>query len=130
VADATVPRTRQDDGLSLPEELETARLPWLSRLPRRLAALWFALVVLLGVFLAVGTVQIGAGNWIGRRMRISQIWARFTEFLADKGFSGWAIGLVTVAAFVAIIGCAYLLWLAFALQDENVARTLDDSVTK
>jgi hypothetical protein len=130
VADATVPRPRQDDALSLPEELQKARVPLLSRLPLRLAMLWLGLVLLLAAFLAFGSVRIGAGNWIGRRMPVSQIWAHFLQFLADQGFADWTIVLVAITAIFALVGSAYLLWLAFALPNANHAQPSDDSVAR
>ena len=79
--------------------------------------LWAGLVVATGGFLAFGTLRIGAGNWIGRRMPVLEIWSRFLDFLADHGASGMLIFIVTAAAVAALVIAAVALWLALALRD-------------
>jgi hypothetical protein len=118
MADLTVPQTR-GDGLGAPElgitpaTVERA-LPVGNRL---LLVLWAFIVAALAVFLVFGSVRIGAGNWIGRRMPIREIWARFLGFLADQGASPALVVLVTAAAAIALVAAGYVVWLAFALHD-------------
>jgi hypothetical protein len=118
VADLTVPQTRGDD-LGAPElgitpaTVERA----LPAVNRPLLVLWAVIVAALAVFLAFGSVSVGAGNWIGRRMPVREIWARFLSFLADQGASPALIVLVTAAAAIALVTASYVVWLAFALRD-------------
>jgi hypothetical protein len=117
VADATVPRTRQEEALVLPDESAIEIAVPVSRRPRVLTILWATFAVLIVSFLLFGTVRVEAGNWNGRRMRVTQIWERFVEFLTDQGASAAATAVVTVAAGVALIGGIWLVWLAFGIRD-------------
>jgi hypothetical protein len=88
--------------------------------------LWAGSVLATVGFLAFGTLRIGAGNWIGRRMPVRVIWSRFLEFLTDLGASGPLIFLVAAAAIAALVLSAVALWLALGLRDaprEPVADT-------
>jgi hypothetical protein len=128
VADATVPRPRSDDALPLRDtrEVEQSLALW-DRLPWLRIVLWTVLVASLAGFLALGTVRVGAGNWNGRRLRVSLIWDRFLEFLATQGFAGLAVAAVILAVSVALAGSAYLLWLAFGLRDAGASDSRDAS---
>lgn len=126
MADATVPQPRRDEALPLREAHEAGqslaipgRLPWLR------IVLWGGLVASLLGFLTLGTVRVGAGNWNGRRMRVSLIWNRFLEFLSSQGFSAAATAVVILAVVVALAGSVYLLWLAFGLRDADASETRD-----
>jgi hypothetical protein len=124
VADAAVPRPRQDEALIDSEEIGDARrLPLASHLPRSLILLWAALVVLLPAFLLFGSVRIGAGNWNGRRMSVPLIWSRFVAFLSDQGASAGVIAVVVATAALTLVGCAWLLWLAFGLYNQEFKQT-------
>lgn len=95
-------------------------------LSRPLVILWVGMVAAIVVFVALGSLRIGAGNWIGRRMPIREIWSRFIGYLADEGASAMIVLGVTLAAAITLIGAAYALWLAFALKDAPVASLPDD----
>ena len=49
-----------------------------------LAAGWLLFTVGLGWFLFAGSVRVGAGHWLGQRLRVRVIWSRFIDFLAEK----------------------------------------------
>lgn len=118
MADATVPRRRQDEALAPPDEREAEASVASAASPRwPLLVLWalFALGVVL--FLTLGTVRVGAGNWLGRRMTVPRIWGRFLDFLADQGASQPVVAVVVAAAVIAIVGSVGLVWLAFGVQD-------------
>ena len=118
MADAAVPRPRQEEPLALasvpPPALEAKR-----RLPtvRSLLVLWAVMVVGLIAWLHFATVRIGAGNWIGRRMSVRQVWSRFLDYLTDLGASPALVALIVAAAAVTLAGAGCGLWLAFALRD-------------
>ena len=96
-------------------------------LPRSLMILWAGIVLVTGGFLVTGTVRIGAGNWIGRRMPVREIWSRFLSFLTDLGASGPLILLVTAAAIVSLLVAALAFWLALALRDTPPESAADTS---
>lgn len=81
----------------------------------------------LAVFLLAGSVRIGAGNWIGRRMSIRQVWARFLDYVADLGASPAIVAVVVAAAVIALGAAAYALWLAFDLKDASTSEPSNDA---
>lgn len=118
MADVTVARGQREEMRTLPAEAsaEPAAQSFLA-LPRLLVVLWTGFVLATVAFLVIGTLRIGAGNWIGRRMPVPVIWSRFLEFLTDLGASGPLIFLVAAAAVAALILSAIALWLALGLRD-------------
>ena len=96
-------------------------------LPRLLLVLWIGSVLATVAFLAIGTLRIGAGNWIGRRMPLHVIWSRFLEFLNDLGASRPLIFLVAAAAIAALVLSAVALWLALGLRDVPPEPVVDSS---
>ena len=117
MADVTVARAQREETRTLPEtSAETVVQPF-PALQRLLVVLWAACVLATVAFLAIGTLRIGAGNWIGRRMPVHVIWSRFLEFLNDLGASGPLIFLVAAAAIAALVLSALGLWLALGLRD-------------
>jgi hypothetical protein len=103
---------------TLPEEAPAGTVAQsFPALPRWLVVLWAGFVLATVAFLAIGTLRIGAGNWIGGRMPVRLIWSRFLEFLTDLGASGPLIFLVAAAAIAALILSAIALWLALGLRD-------------
>ena len=118
MADVTIARAPREEMRTLPAEAPAgAEGQSFRALPRLILVLWAGLVLATVALLAVGTLRVGAGNWIGRRMPIRLIWSRFLEFLTDLGAPGPLVFLVTAAAVVAMILSAVSLWLAFALRD-------------
>jgi hypothetical protein len=89
--------------------------------------LWVGSVLATTGFLAFGTLRIGAGNWIGRRMPVRLIWSRFVDFLTELGASGLLIFLVAPAAIAALVLSAIALWLAFGLHDGPSETAADTS---
>jgi hypothetical protein len=82
-----------------------------------LALLWAGIVAAIFAFIVFGTVRVGAGNWIGWRMTVRQIWSRFTAYLAEQGASAGIIAVVTAVAVVSLLGAAVVLWLALTVKD-------------
>jgi hypothetical protein len=127
VADITVARAQREETRTLPAEAPAEPVARsFPALPRLLMVLWAGSVLATVGFLAFGTLRIGAGNWIGRRMPVRVIWSRFLEFLTDLGASGPLIFLVAAAAIAALVLSAGALWLALGLRDaprEPVADT-------
>ena len=127
MAEVTIARPQREESVTLPEEAPPEAVPRsLPALPRSLKSLWAGLVLATAGFLVTGTLRIGAGNWIGRRITEREIWAKFVGFLTDHGASGPAILLVTVTAIMALVISAVALWLALALRDaapESAADT-------
>lgn len=130
MADTTLPRPRQDDPLPRSAPEAVAPLPEAARLrsPRAwLVVLWGAIIVGLAGFLIFGTVRIGVGHWMGRRMPVREIWSRFLGYLSDQGAQPIVVGAVVAAAAMTLVGAGYALWLAFALTDAPVETPLDES---
>jgi hypothetical protein len=96
-------------------------------LPRLLMVLWAGSVLATVGFLVFGTLRIGAGNWIGRRMPIRLIWSRFLGFLTDLGASGPLIFLVAAAAVASLVIAAVALWLALGLHNAPSEPAADTS---
>lgn len=114
----------------MPIALEPAPIAaprWSPIVARPLVLLCGAIVVAIGVFLAFGSIRIGAGNWIGLRMPVRRIWAHFTRFLNDEGASAAMVFGVTAAALVTLLGAAVVLWLAFALKDDPGDSAVEDT---
>ena len=128
MADVTVARAQREEMLTLPAEgpAEGAaqRLP---ALPRSLMILWVGLVLATAGFLVTGTLRIGAGNWIGRRMPVREIWSRFLGFLTELGASGPLVFLVTTATILTLVIAALAFWLALALRDAPPETAADTS---
>ena len=127
MADATVTQGGRDEPLPLAKDsppVVSSRLT--AFLPRPLSLLWAGIVGATIAFLAFATVRIGAGNWIGLRLPVRRIWARFAGFLVEEGASGAVVFGVTAAAIVALLGSAVVLWMAFALKDGPTDPAADD----
>jgi hypothetical protein len=118
VADITVARAQREEKRTLPAEAPSEPVARsFSALPRVLMILWAGSVLATVGFLAFGTLRIGAGNWIGRRMPVRVIWSRFLDFLTDRGAAGPLIFLVAAAAIATLVIAAVALWLALGLRD-------------
>jgi hypothetical protein len=128
VANVTVARVQREEMRTLaaeaPAEPVARSFP---ALPRILKILWAGSVLATVGFLAFGTLRIGAGNWIGRRMPVRLIWSRFLDFLTDLGASGPLIFLVAAAAIAALVMSAIALWLALGLRDAASESAADKS---
>lgn len=126
MADVTVARARREEMRTLPTEASAeGDVQSFPALPRLLVVLWAGSVLATVAFLATGTLRIGAGNWIGRRMPVRLIWSRFLEFLTDLGASGSLIFLVAATAVTALILSAVALWLALGLRDAPAEPVVD-----
>jgi hypothetical protein len=88
---------------------------------------WAVFAAALVIFLRFGSVRVEAGNWDGRRMRVSQIWNRFLEFLAGQGATPGQIVMVTGAVALSMVGSLALVWLALHLRDHSISPLPDDS---
>lgn len=128
MAEVTVARTQRDDVLERPAEASregvVTSFPVLSR---PLVVLWIGLVLGMVAFLALGSLRIGAGNRIGRRMPIREIWSSFLAYLAEQGASAALVAAVVAAAVIALIAAAIALWLAFGLRDAYPQSPNDES---
>ena len=75
-----------------------------------LAAGWLLFTVGLTWFIYAGSVRVGAGHWLGQRLRVRVIWSRFLDFLADHGANALMVGLVVLMAVTTLLGSLALLW--------------------
>ena len=128
MAEVTAAGARRDDVLERPAEAprEGTASPF-PTLSRPLVALWIALVLGTIAFLAFGSLQIGAGNRIGRRMPVREVWSNFLAFLVEQGASAALVGAVVAAAAIALIAAGIALWLAFGLRDADSQLPNDES---
>ena len=128
MAEVTVARAQRDDVLERPSEASqegiVSSFPMLSR---PLVVLWTGLVLGTVAFLALGTLRIGAGNRIGRRMPVHEIWSNFLAYLAEQGASAALVIAVVAAAVIALIAAGITLWLAFGLRDAYPQPPNDES---
>jgi hypothetical protein len=128
VADVTVARVQREELRTLPAEAPAEPVARsLPALPRLLKILWAGSVLATVGFLALGTLRIGAGNWIGRRMPVRLIWSRFLDFLTNLGASAPLVFLVAAAAIAALVLSAVALWLALGLRDASSESAADTS---
>ena len=128
MAEVMVARPQRDDALARPEGMSKADVVWsFPVLSRPFAMLWTGLVLTTAAFLVLGSLRIGAGNRIGRRMPVREIWSRFLGYLADHGASSALLIGVSGAAVVALIAAAIALWLAFGLEDKHPGPPADES---
>ncbi|MCA9864338.1 MAG: hypothetical protein R2853_20045 [Thermomicrobiales bacterium] len=86
------------------------------RRPLTLAVGWLLFAAGLGWFVFAGSVRVGAGHWLGQRLRVRLIWTRFLDFLADHGASSLLVGLVGLAAVLTLLGSLALLWWVLGQQ--------------
>src|SRR5215212_3818105 len=96
-------------------------------LPRSLMILWAGIVLATAGFLVAGTLRIGSGNRIGRRMPVREIWSRFHGFLTNLAAPGPLIPLVTALAITTLVLAAVALWLALSLRDARSDSVADTS---
>jgi len=123
-----VARAQREETRTLPAEAPSEPVARaFPALPRLLMVLWAGSVVATVGFLVFGTLRIGAGNWIGRRMPIRLIWSRFLGFLTDLGASGPLIFLVAAAAVASLVIAAVALWLALGLHNAPSEPAADTS---
>ena len=128
MADITVAGAQRDDVLTRRAEASREGVVWsFPFLSRALVLLWLGLVLGTAAFLTLGSLRIGAGARIGRRMPVREIWSRFLAYLADQGWSAALVVAVSAAAAVALICAAIALWLAFGLRDEHPVPDADAS---
>lgn len=78
-------------------------------------------------FLVLGSLRIGAGNWIGRWMPVREIWTRFLGYLAEQGASATLVMAVAIAAGGALVAAGIALWLALGLRDAPAVPPADES---
>ena len=128
MADVSIARAQREEMLPLAAERPAqAAARSFPVLPRSLMVLWAGMVLVTGGFLLTGTIRIGAGNWIGRRMPVRVIWSRFLDFLTDRGAAGPLIFLVAAAAIATLVIAAVALWLALGLHDAPSESAADTS---
>jgi hypothetical protein len=96
-------------------------------LSRPLVVLWAGIVVAIAAFLAFGSVRIGAGNWIGLRLPVREVWSRFIDFLVGEVASPALVLVVSAVAAISLIGAGCVLWLAFSLKDAPREPAPDDT---
>ena len=128
MADLTVAHAQREETRTQPTEVPAEPVARsFPPLPRSLMVLWGGSVLATVGFLVFGTLRIGAGNWIGRRMPIRLIWSRFLDFLTNLGASGPLIFLVAAAAVATLVIAAVGLWLALGLQNAPPEPAADTS---
>jgi hypothetical protein len=128
VVEVTVARAQRDDVLERPSEASAegvaSSIPVLAR---PLVVLWGGLVLGIVAYLAFGSLRIGAGNRIGRRIPVREIWSNFSAYLADQGASSALVVAVMAVAAIALIAAVAALWLAFGLRDAYPQLRDDES---
>jgi hypothetical protein len=128
VTEATVERARSETTRppandAAPDAAQSA----ISALPSWRAALWLGIALVTVAFIAFGSIEIGAGAWIGRRLPVREIWSRFNRFLLDQDASPAVIVAVSAAAALALVAAGYALWLALTLEDRTPDAPGDDA---
>lgn len=126
MADVIAPAAVREESIPRPEDA-AVEVTAPASLPRALMLLWGTLVVGLVLYLGFGSVRVVAGNWIGRRMAIREIWSQFLGYLVDQGASPGIVVAVVIAAALSLVGCACVTWLAFALKDPPTGSPPDDA---
>ncbi|MDQ2652975.1 MAG: hypothetical protein M3Z20_08010 [Chloroflexota bacterium] len=96
--------------MSAPASLQAERPVRAFRRPLTLAAGWLLFTVGLAWFIYAASVRVGAGHWLGQRLRVRVIWSRFLDFLADHGANSLMVGLVVLMAVMTLLGSLALLW--------------------
>ncbi|MFT4037819.1 MAG: hypothetical protein QM692_06540 [Thermomicrobiales bacterium] len=123
-APAEEPRVVRAAATGATSRWQALRLPW------ALAAGWLVFVVGLIWFLYAGMVRVGAGHWLGQRLRVRIIWSRFLGWLPDHGASPLLVGLVVAAAVLALVGGVALIWLAMTMRTEPHPAMNDPAATE
>ena len=127
MAEATVNSVRREPERSSVELTATRSLAgWVPALSRGRVLLWLGFVIGTVAFLALGSIQIGAGDWFDQRLHVRDIWSRFLRYLVDQGATPGIIFVVSAGAVITLIGAAYALWLALAVKDQGAGLTSDD----
>lgn len=120
MAEISATQGARDEPVSLTTESRSTAVQRVNTaLARPLVLLWVAFVSAAFVFLAFGTVRIGAGSWAGLRLSVRRIWENFSQYLTEQGASSALVAGVTAAVVLALAGAALLLWLAFDLKDAH-----------
>lgn len=88
------------------------------RLSLPLAIGWLLFSAGMAWFILAGNVRVGAGHWLGQRLRVRVIWSRFLDFLADHGANSLMVSLVVLTAMLTLLGSLALLW--WVLGQRNV----------
>ena len=82
-------------------------------------ASWGAFTIGLAWFIYAGSVRVGAGHWLGQRLRVQVIWSRFLAFLADHGANSVMVGLVVLMAILTLLGSLVLLWWVLGQRNDE-----------
>ena len=128
MVEVVVSRQQREDGFASTSEARPANSTSRPlRVITPLRVLWAAMAAGLVTFLLFGSIQVGAGNWFGRRMSVRQIWTRFLDYLSDLGASPGLVVLVAASAGIALAAAAFALWLAFSLRDMSASEPTDDA---
>lgn len=97
--------------------------------PLALALCWLAFTLGLMWFIVAGKVRVGAGHWLGQRLQVRIIWGRFLDFLTDHGANALMVGLVGLAAALALVGSLGLLWWVLGMREGDPESTVTPDVT-
>ncbi|HZH07328.1 MAG TPA: hypothetical protein VEY69_11685 [Lautropia sp.] len=92
-----------------------------------LSAGWLVFSVGLAWFIYAGSVRVGAGHWLGQRLRVRVIWTRFLAFLADQGANSLMVGLVVFMALVTLLGSLAVLWWVLGQRDDGEPPVVPDA---
>jgi hypothetical protein len=110
VIEVTATQAAEETHVGQPASLRAERPVQALRRPLTLAAGWLLFTVGLAWFIYAGRVRVGAGHWLGQRLRVQVIWSRFIDFLADHGANALLVGLVMLMAVMTLLGSLALLW--------------------
>lgn len=100
----------EETTIDRPVPSEASRQVDVMRRPLLLALGWLLFTAVLAWFIFAGSVRVGAGHWLGQRLRVRIIWMRYLDFLSDHGASPLVVGLVAVAAVLTLLGSLAMLW--------------------
>ena len=114
--EATTARATEDSRVSPPASLRAEHSLRGLRRPLTLTAGWLLFTIGLAWFIYAGSVRVGAGHWLGQRLRVRVIWSRFLNFLPDHGANALMVGLVAFMAVVTLLGSLTLLWWVLGLR--------------
>lgn len=117
--EATAAPTSDEAGVTQIAPSRADRTAQVLRGSLALTAGWLVFALGLAWFVYAGSVRVGAGHWLGQRLRVRVIWARFLDFLADHGANPLMIGLVVLTALLTLLGSLVLLWWVLAQRNSD-----------
>lgn len=117
--DATATPASESSPAAQPEPVRVDRPARVLQRSLGSIASWVAFTVGMAWFIYAGSVRVGAGHWLGQRLRVQVIWSRFLGFLADHGANSVMVGLVVLMAILTLLGSLVLLWWVLGQRNDE-----------